>query len=205
VDPLFVIGLDDPTKPVVLGELKVPGYSSYLHPYDETTLIGLGKETDDNGRVTGGIKLSLFDVSDVSNPKEIDKFVLGDRNSNSIAINEHKAFLFSKDKNLLVIPVTMQEDVVEVQKSVIFEEDMIIMPPVRKYFNGAAIFNINKKGFELKGKIDHSNDDNKSWNRNSNVQRSLYIDNVLYTLSNKYLKANGLNDLNEIKSIELVK
>ena len=204
VDPLFVIGLDDPTKPVVLGELKVPGYSSYLHPYDETTLIGLGKETDDNGRVTGGIKLSLFDVSDVSNPKEIDKFVLGDRNSNSIAINEHKAFLFSKDKNLLVIPVTMQEDVVEVQKSVIFEEDMIIMPPVRKYFNGAAIFNINKKGFELKGKIDHSNDDNKSWNRNSNVQRSLYIDNVLYTLSNKYLKANGLNDLNEIKSVELV-
>ena len=204
VDPLFVIGLDDPTKPVVLGELKVPGYSSYLHPYDETTLIGLGKETDDNGRVTGGIKLSLFDVSDVSNPKEIDKFVLGDRNSNSIAINEHKAFLFSKDKNLLVIPVTMQEDVVEVQKSVIFEEDMIIMPPVRKYFNGAAVFNINKKGFELKGKIDHSNDDNKSWNRNSNVQRSLYIDNVLYTLSNKYLKANGLNDLNEIKSIELV-
>ena len=204
VDPLFVIGLDDPTKPVVLGELKVPGYSSYLHPYDDVTLIGLGKETDDNGRVTGGIKLSLFDVSDVSNPKEIDKFVLGDRNSNSIAINEHKAFLFSKDKNLLVIPVTMQEDVVEVQKSVIFEEDMIIMPPVRKYFNGAAVFDISKKGFELKGKIDHSNDDNKSWNRNSNVQRSLYIDNVLYTLSNKYLKANGLNDLNEIKSIELV-
>ena len=204
VDPLFVIGLDDPTAPVVLGELKVPGYSSYLHPYDETTLIGLGKETDDNGRITGGIKLSLFDVSDVKNPKEIDKFVLGDRSSNSIAINEHKAFLFSKDKNLLAIPVTMREDIVKVQESAIFEEEMIIMPSVRKYFNGVAVFNINKKGFELKGKIDHSDDENKSWDRSGNVQRSLYIDNVLYTLSNKYLKANGLNDLNEIKSIELV-
>ena len=204
VDPLFVIDLANPKNPKVMGELKVPGYSSYLHPYDDVTLIGLGKETDDSGRITGGIKLSLFDVSDVKNPKEIDKFVLGDRSSNSIAINEHKAFLFSKDKNLLAIPVTMREDIVKVQESAIFEEEMIIMPSVRKYFNGVAVFNINKKGFELKGKIDHSDDENKSWDRNGNVQRSLYIDNVLYTLSNKYLKANGLNDLNEIKSIELV-
>ena len=203
VDPLFVIDLTNPENPKVMGELKVPGYSSYLHPYDDVTLIGLGKETDDTGRIIGGIKLSLFDVSDVKNPKEIDKFVLGDRSSNSIAINEHKAFLFSKDKNLLAIPVTMQEDIVKVQESAIFEEEMI-MPSVRKYFNGVAVFNINKKGFELKGKIDHSDDENKSWNRSGNVQRSLYIDNVLYTLSNKYLKANGLNDLNEIKNIELV-
>ena len=203
VDPLFVIDLTNPENPKVMGELKVPGYSSYLHPYDDVTLIGLGKETDDTGRIIGGIKLSLFDVSDVKNPKEIDKFVLGDRSSNSIAINEHKAFLFSKDKNLLAIPVTMQEDIVKVQESAIFEEEMI-MPSVRKYFNGVAVFNINKKGFELKGKIDHSDDENKSWDRSGNVQRSLYIDNVLYTLSNKYLKANGLNDLNEIKNIELV-
>ena len=212
IDPLFVIGLDDPTNPKVLGELKVPGYSSYLHPYDETTLIGLGKETNENGNITGGVKLSLFDVSDVANPKEIDKYVLGDRNSNSIAINEHKAFLFSKDKNLLVIPVTMQENVMEIQESVISPEEMtisdnvkIIMPPqpVRKYFNGVAVFNINKKGFELKGKIDHSDSNSNNYYGNNNVGRSLYINDVLYTLSNQYLKANWLDTLKEAKSIKL--
>jgi inhibitor of cysteine peptidase len=200
-DPLFVIDLSDPNKPQVLGELKVPGFSSYLHPYDETTLIGLGKESDSEGRIIGGIKLSLFDVSDVANPTEIDKYVLGDRNSDSIAINEHKAFLFSKDKNLLVIPVSMQGGVVEIQEGITFEENIKIMPPIRRYFNGVAVFNINKKGFELKGKIDHSDENNSySWN---NASRSLYIDDVLYSLSNKYLKANLLNTLEEVKSLEI--
>ncbi|MCK5332398.1 beta-propeller domain-containing protein [Candidatus Parcubacteria bacterium] len=210
-DPLFVIGLDDPTNPEVLGELKVPGFSSYLHPYDATTLIGLGKESDEKGRITGGIKLSLFDVSDVANPKEIDKFVLGDRNSNSIAINEHKAFLFSKDKNLLVLPVTMQEDMMVIQdqiqegESIVdFKERILIMPPqpTRKYFNGAVVFNISKKGFELKGKIDHADENSNSYYGNNNVKRSLYIGDTLYTLSNQYLKANWLDTLQEAKSIK---
>ena len=208
-DPLFVIGLDDPTNPEVLGELKVPGFSSYLHPYDETTLIGLGKESDENGRITGGVKLSLFDVSDVKNPTEIDKYILGDRSSNSIAINEHKAFLFSKDKNLLVIPVSMQENIV-IQEMIInqegisLEESMRIMPPVRKYFNGVAVFNVSQKGFELKGKIDHSDSNNNNYYYgNNNVSRSLYIDDVLYTLSSQYLKANWLDTLNEAKTLKL--
>jgi len=211
IDPLFVIGLDDPTNPKVLGELKVPGYSSYLHPYDETTLIGLGKETNENGSVTGGVKLSLFDVSDVANPTEIDKYVLGDRSSNSIAINEHKAFLFSKDKNLLVIPVTMQENVMEIQEDVInpegvtISDNVKIMPiPVRKYFNGVAVFNINKEGFELKGKIDHSDSNSNNYYGNNNVNRSLYIGDALYTLSNQYLKANWLDTLKEVKSLKLL-
>ena len=222
-DPLFVIGLDDPTNPEVLGELKVPGFSSYLHPYDETTLIGLGRESDENGRITGGVKLSLFDVSDVENPKEIDKYVLGDRSSNSIAINEHKAFLFSKDKNLLVIPVTMQEDIKETQDIKLMQkkvEELIVQgaddkmieamilkssqTSVRKYFNGVAVFNVNQKGFELKGKIDHSDENSNRYYGNNNVSRSLYIDDVLYTLSSQYLKANWLDTLNEAKTLELL-
>ncbi|MCK4891128.1 MAG: beta-propeller domain-containing protein, partial [Candidatus Pacebacteria bacterium] len=195
--------LKDPTDPKVMGELKVPGYSSYLHPYDDVTLIGLGKETNENGNIIGGIKLSLFDVSDVSNPREIDKYVLGDRSSNSIAINEHKAFLFSKDKDLLVIPVSMQKDIVKIQEDATFEENIRIMPPVtKKYFNGAAVFKVDKNGFELRGKIDHS-DENNSYRWNDNVQRSLYINDVLYTLSNEYIKANWLSTLDEAKSIKL--
>lgn len=205
IDPLFVIDLTDPENPIVAGELKVPGYSSYLHPYDDVTLIGLGKETNDSGSIIGGIKLSLFDVSDISNPKEIDKYVLGDRSSNSIAINEHKAFLFSKEKNLLVIPVSMREetvlDIMEVEDDMEPREKML--PVKRKYFNGAAVFNINKKGFELKGKINHSeeSDNIHRWG-GVGAQRSLYIDDTLYTLSGNYLKANEIDDLQEVKSIK---
>ena len=93
IDPLFVIDLEDPTNPKVLGELKIPGFSNYLHPYDETTLIGLGK---DSGNWNAGLKLSLFDVSDVKNPKEIDNYVFENGRGDSIALNDHKAFLFSK-------------------------------------------------------------------------------------------------------------
>ena len=71
-DPLFVIDLSQPTNPTVLGELKIPGYSDYLHPYDETHLIGVGKEAVDSNQGDfawyQGLKLSLFDVSNVNNP-----------------------------------------------------------------------------------------------------------------------------------------
>lgn len=97
MDPLFVIDLKDPKAPKVLGKLKIPGFSNYLHPYDENTLIGLGRDTKENewgGATNGGVKLSLFDVSDVENPKEIDSYVIGDSGASSIALDDHKAFFF---------------------------------------------------------------------------------------------------------------
>ena len=210
-DPLFVIDLKNPSRPKVLGELKVPGFSSYLHPYDETTLIGLGKETDENGRVTGGIKLSLFDVSDVSNPKELDKYVLGDSSSNSAALNDHKAFLFSKDKNLLVIPVSMRVSGVVKEELPAPDTGTVVMPDPITFsnFNGAVVFSIDKYRFNLRGKIDHYDLSaaGKKWgyDYNTAVKRSLYIKDALYTLSNMYLKANSLDDLKEIKSLILDK
>jgi uncharacterized secreted protein with C-terminal beta-propeller domain len=75
VDPFFVISLSNPAEPKVLGYLKIPGFSNYLHPYDETHVIGIGKETMDNefgGVTTKGVKIALFDVTDVANPKLVD-------------------------------------------------------------------------------------------------------------------------------------
>ena len=202
-DPLFVIDLKDPKNPKVLGKLKIPGFSNYLHPYDENTLIGIGKETGESewgGVITKGIKLSLFDVSDVANPKEIDKYELGGRGSDSIALSDHKAFLFSRDKNLLVIPVSIREakDGSNYGKFT---------------FGGAAVFKVDKTGFELKGKIDHSDGGKEGavepWHRynyyNNTVKRSLYIDDVLYTFSSKYLKMNNIDDLELVKNLELKK
>jgi inhibitor of cysteine peptidase len=68
VDPFFVIDLSKPKKPTILGELKITGFSNYLHPYDENTVIGFGREADAQGRQSG-LKISLFDVKDVKNPK----------------------------------------------------------------------------------------------------------------------------------------
>jgi len=202
-DPLFTIDLSDPNNPKVLGELKIPGYSNYLHPYGDDMLIGLGKDTaasEWGGVKTKGIKLSLFDVSDVANPKEVDTYVAGDAGSDSIALSDHKAFLFSKEKELLSIPATIAED-----KDGRGWGQMV--------FSGALVFRVDKTGFELKGKIDHSDGGKVGiqdcwWGYcyyDNNVLRSLYIGDNLYTYSNKYLKANSLDDLKELKNLELKK
>jgi len=120
VDPLFVIDLSKATAPKVLGNLTIPGYSDFLQPYDATHLIGIGQNVNasidaDKVHTPGaiyytavlGLKVSLFDVSDVANPKEISKVIIGDRGTYSDALNEAKALLFEPSKNLLVLPVSL--------------------------------------------------------------------------------------------------
>ncbi len=83
VDPLFVISIEDPTNPRELGKLKIPGYSDYLHTYNEGHIIGIGKNTieAENGNFAWyqGVKISVFDVRDVFNPKESANYSIGDR------------------------------------------------------------------------------------------------------------------------------
>ena len=98
IDPFFVIDLSDPKNPTVLGELKIPGYSTYLHPINETAVIGLGQTG------SGSMKLTLFDVTNFSNPTEKDSYVF-DRQVYSSADDDYHAFMWDADKNLLVIPI----------------------------------------------------------------------------------------------------
>lgn len=119
IDPLFVIGLSDPANPEILGELKIPGYSSYLHPYDENHLMGFGKEVEENPDLSDedfvlydavqGMKIGMFDVTDVNNPEEMFTEVIGDQGTYSELLDNHKALLFDKDKELLAFPVTVYE------------------------------------------------------------------------------------------------
>ncbi len=199
VDPLFTIDLSDPTNPEIVGQLKVPGFSSYLHPYDENLLIGLGKDTyvTDNGGVrTKGIKLSLFDVSDFENPVEVDTIIIGDEGSSSIALDEHKAFLFNKDKNLLVIPVREVGEKYETDKNGYFRN---------KVWNGAYVFTITSNGFDVRGKVSHSEKDDEYyyWSSPFNVKRSLFVGDNLYTFSDSLVKVNDLGTVEEINEIEL--
>ncbi len=194
IDPLFVIDLSEPERPEVLGYLKITGYSDYLHPYDENHLIGIGKETrGGNERFSWyqGVKISLFDVSDVENPIEVDKFEIGDRGTDSAALREHKAVLFDKEKNLLVIPINLAE--IDESKYENYEE----IPDNahgEQVWQGAYILNLNLGGISLRGKISHDE---------SYIQRSLYMDDVLYTISQRMVKANDLQTIDEIKSLDL--
>ncbi len=208
VDPLFVIDLKDPYNPKVLGKLKIPGYSDYLHPYDENHIIGLGKEAveseEGNFAWYQGMKLALFDVSDPENPKEVSKFSIGDRGTDSYALQDHKAFLFSKEKNLLVIPVLLAE---------IDKEKYSGKVPGNAYgdytWQGAYVLNLDlEKGFQLKGRITHVEDDSliKSgyyYSSPSSVKRSLYIGNSLYTVSDTHIKANNLDTMEEVAKVKL--
>jgi uncharacterized secreted protein with C-terminal beta-propeller domain len=186
IDPFFVIDLSDDT-PKILGALKIPGFSNYLHPYDENHIIGIGRDTIlDKDRVVNvkGIKIALFDITDVTNPKVTSAIVIGDEYAESDALYDHKAVLFDKDKSILSIPIYLN--------SYQHEEDISRV----EYWQGFYVFSIDLNGIELKGKIEHNGD--------FNINRSLYIDDMLYTISASNVKINDINDMHEIKSINLL-
>ena len=193
-DPLFVIDLSEPTNPIVLGELKIPGYSKYLHPYDETHLIGFGEDTKlvnyGYGDVvtTDGMKMSLFDVTDPSDPKEMYTEKIGGKGTYSELLYNHKALLFSKEKNIIAFPISITGDDYNVT------------------FQGAIVYGLTlNKGFELKGKISNTaNELDKYYSVNS-VQRIIYIGDTLYTLSNSLIKATDMNTMKETGHVDLSK
>ncbi|MYH42970.1 MAG: hypothetical protein F4131_04625 [Acidimicrobiaceae bacterium] len=104
IDPFYTIDLSDPTDPRILGELKIPGFSSYLHPISDTLVLGVGSDADPEGRVTGA-KVSLFDVSDLTEPREVSVWTAPD-GWNDVGW-DHRAFLWWAPEELAVVPVTV--------------------------------------------------------------------------------------------------
>ena len=222
-DPLYVIDLSDSTNPKVLGELKIPGYSTYLHPYDENHLIGIGMETKEvvnrnsQGKVISttsriiGMKMALFDVSNVNNPIQISNTVIGDSRTTSAILTNPKALLFSKEKELIAIPVNNYAEDFEVSNS-----SDTYSSTINAYTNyskpykaeGYFVYNINiKDGFKLKGIVTHESSDNNNstnyYNNNSKLLRGLYIENDLYTISENAIKVNSLNNLDLISELKI--
>lgn len=220
IDPLYVIDLSNPSNPTPLGELKIPGYSTYLHPYDETHLIGIGMETaetvrrDDFGKVLStsakivGMKMALFDVSDVNNPKQLSSTVIGDNRTTSSILTNHKALLFSKEKELIAIPVNNYAEDFEINTSSDSYSNIInsYKNYNKKYISeGYWVYNINlDNGFKLKGTITHDATSSAyRYSVNSNLLRGLYIDNNLFTVSESSIEVNDLNNLNIISKLNL--
>lgn len=218
IDPLFVMDLSNETKPKVLGKLKIPGYSTYLHPYDENHIIGIGMETKEiinrnsNGKVISttakvvGMKMALFDVSNVNSPVQISSVVIGDSRTTSAILTNPKALLFSKEKSLIAIPVNNYSQDFEVTSSNNYETMINNYTKYGKPYNaeGYFVYNINvQDGFKLKGVITHEKTNATYYYSNSKLLRGLYIDNNLYTVSETMIKVNELDSLKAVGELKL--
>jgi len=210
IDPLFAIDLTDPTNPNIVGELMLPGYSQFLLPYDENHLIGIGKEAAvADGSTSGdvpwwdgiafyqGMKLALFNVEDLYNPILVQSVSIGDRGTDSPALYNPHAILFDHGKGLLALPITLAK---------IPNKDANT-PPWQwgEYtFQGLYVFHISTNGFALKGTITHKLSGENFWQSyNRTIDRSLFISDNLFTLSEALLKVNDLDSLVEKTTLTL--
>ncbi len=218
-DPLFTFDLSNPKKPKILGELKIPGYSTYLHPYDENHLIGIGINTEERvsrnsyGQVIGtnvyvtGMKMALFDVSNLKNPTLVSEVAIGDSRTKSAILDNHKALLFSKEKQLIAIPVTSYPKDLEDEQ---ISGDETVDKVIKAYktssdyiSEGYLVYNINlEDGITQKGTITHNSDSKYSY-RNSQMLRGLYINDYLYTVSQHMVKVNKLDTLENVNELAI--
>lgn len=187
VDPLFVVDLSDPHRPAVLGVLKIPGFSQYLHPIEGGRLLGIGRETSDGGEVVRmeGLKVSLFDVSDPLDPVERANYVVGGPGTWSEVLYDHRAFMSIPSQQLFAIPVD---------------------DPGPKGWEGSAppwrgiyVFQISDGQIQMKGQVSH--DPSAAWGGPPPIKRSLHIGDRLYTISNEAIQANSLGDLHLIDTL----
>lgn len=170
VDPFFVISFSSFRAPVVLGELKIPGYSTYLHPFDENTIIGFGRDANNFG-VVGGLKAALFDVSNPRNPRQVSSTTINEIVATSTAEFEHKAFLFNRQREIMVVPAFLTGSV---------------------RFNGVIVFDVRRNFINATSLIDHLLNQNDNFDLR-HVERSLYIENMLYTKSKCLLRINRID------------
>lgn len=177
-DPLFSVDLSNPKEPKILGELKIPGFSSYLHPYDDNLLLGIGMEVDEDTNKEIGIKLSMFDTSDPSNVKEVNKLVL-DKFSYSDALYNHKAVFIDNNKNIFGFEANGYSD-------------------YNNLFHKYLTYSYDEeKGFTSKVSTDLNLDFN-------NDTRGLYIGNTLYVVSlGEKIQSFNLDTSDKIGEIKL--
>ena len=139
------------------------------------------------------MKLSLFNVTDVAQPTETAKYIVPAEWSDSPVLTDHKAFLFDKSRQLLVLPISMNWYHLEP-----YLQGM-------HAWQGAYVFNITlSDGFAVRGNITHQESESNGWDSNYSINRALYIENTLYTVSNKRIKMNDLETLQETNEVELL-
>ena len=178
VDPFFVIDLSKDT-PKITGELKIPGYSNYLHPVRDNLILGFGHDTKtgETGNIFNeGFKISLFDVSDVNNPVEIDKTIIGGAGTTSPLNYDHKSLMYRKSDDCFAFPITVYDD--------------------PDGYAGVYVYRISPSNkLTFVGRVTHDTTGFKNIKYSQRIQRAIYIGDVLYTVSPECIYANDINDM----------
>ncbi len=187
-DPLFAIDVSDPKNPKVLGELKIPGFSDYLHPIGDGKLIGVGQNTYVNthgGVQIDGIKLSLFDISNPKDPVELDFTIIGNDHSYTEVSYNHKAFMYYPEKSMLGLPAD------------------VYTAGNNTEFNGYLLYEIVDDKFNSVGNISSQEgvDSNMRYMYNYNISRGVYIYDDLITVSDGRLQKYNINSLELLDEI----
>jgi inhibitor of cysteine peptidase len=210
IDPLFAIDLSDPANPTIVGQLTLPGYSNFLLPYDENHLIGFDKdvivaqgETDGdvpwwNGAAFyQGMKLALFDVTDLHNPVLLHSVSIGDRGTESPALYDPHSILFDRPSNLLAFPVAIAHVQDPDPNEPWLWGDTV--------YQGVQVYDVSlENGFVLRGEITQIPSGDDIWNDwNRQINRVLFIGSDLFTLSDAEVKVNDLTTLADKVSLEL--
>ncbi|MGM0896800.1 MAG: beta-propeller domain-containing protein [Bacillota bacterium] len=193
-DPLFVIDVSDPSMPEVLGELKIPGFSNYLHPLDENHLIGFGYDTKAEPAkgggepriITGGMKISLFDVSDLSDPQETDTEIIGGPGTYSALQYDHRALFRHEQQSLFGFPISVYEG--DGTEYIEFQAE------------GAMLYSITPEGIE--GAADlmtPAEQPYEDWN--TSIQRLVYAKDMLYTVANNEVTSYSLANFEQLGTL----
>lgn len=184
-DPLYTLDLSDPRAPRVAGELKIPGYSAYLHPVGESLVLGVGQDATEEGMVQG-TQVSVFDVGDLASPQRLDTFTLSEGTS-SQAEYDHHAFLHWD--GLVIVPV---------QKWAWDENrgDSVFMGAVGLRIDGDG-------GLAEVATVVHPGGDGKDWDGRSQILRTVVVGDSVYTISAKGIMESALGDLSEISWLDL--
>jgi hypothetical protein len=180
-DPLYTLDLSDPSRPRVVGELKITGFSSYLHPAGNTRLIGVGQDADLDGRVQG-TQVSLFDVSNPATARRLDAFALA--GGNSEAEYDPHAFLYWPAEQLLVVPMWAESAL-----------DGSLQPTDKPVFGGALVLRLDGNRLMKLGFISHAAAGVTAYQRDPSVRRSLVIGDTLWTISGSGAMATDIHDL----------
>jgi hypothetical protein len=214
-DPLFVIGLADPAQPAVLGELMIPGFSTYMHLLDSGHLLTIGFDAADQGSFAWfqGIMLQIFDVTDMTNPLLLHKEVIGTRGSSSAAATNHLAFTYFAPLGVLGLPINVCDGTAGTSAFGTLT------------FSGLMVYDVSvETGFRLRGRVAHpwpvsaadaltygTSDPSyyacSDWwtDSSSVVERSIFMDAYVFSASHQLIKVNQLDQLEtDLASLRLL-
>mmetsp|Transcript_13819 Transcript_13819/g.20588 ORF Transcript_13819/g.20588 Transcript_13819/m.20588 type:complete len:1015 (+) Transcript_13819:152-3196(+) len=179
IDPFYTLNLSDPTAPEVVGELKIPGFSNYLHPISDELILGLGQDADENGS-TNGLQISLFDVSDFAKPKQVRKYT-EDNKASSAAQYDHRAFRYLPESKLLILPLSTPHwnwDIEGIDA-----------------FDGFVVYDVDEsKDFKQKFNISHFDSGERTcWGEDTLPSRSLVFNGDVTTLKGHKVYSSDLD------------